>query len=78
MLGLILEILFGALAGWIASNIMKSKGGWLRNIIFGILGGFVGGRIAALIGLPGGMIMGLVVAVAGACLVIWLFNKIFK
>lgn len=78
MIGLILEILFGALAGWIASKIMKTQGGWLRNIIFGIVGGFVGGRIAALIGLPGGMIMGLIVAVAGACLVIWLVNKFFK
>lgn len=78
MIGLIIEILLGALAGWIASKIMNTQGGWLRNIILGIVGGFIGGRIAAIFSLPGGMVMGLITAVAGACLVIFIINKFFK
>ena len=37
---LIWSILVGALVGWIAGIIMKSKGGFVRNAIMGILGGF--------------------------------------
>ena len=37
-------ILIGALAGWLAGKIMKGGGfGALKNILLGIVGGFVGG-----------------------------------
>ena len=33
MLSFILSIVYGAIAGWIASKIMNTQGGTLRNII---------------------------------------------
>ncbi len=71
---LILWIVFGAVAGWIASMIMGSRGGILYDIIFGIVGAVLGGWLMSFIGQPGvtGLnIYSLVVAVIGAMLVIW-------
>ena len=43
---MIYRILIGALAGWLAGKIMKGGGfGAFKNILLGIFGGFVGGRI---------------------------------
>ena len=42
MLGLIFSLLVGALAGHIAGRIMGSETSAARNIVLGILGGFVG------------------------------------
>ena len=41
MISFLLSILYGALAGWISSRIMKTTGGTLRNIITGIVGGMI-------------------------------------
>ncbi len=47
MLDIIAWIIFGALAGWIASIIMKTNAqqGALGNIVVGILGALIGGFI---------------------------------
>ena len=42
---LLVSIVIGAIAGWIAGIIMNSKGGLIKNIILGVVGGFVGGFI---------------------------------
>jgi len=67
----------GALIGWIASMVMKSKQGLLRNIIVGIIGSSLGGWLAGLIGLHGTGIGGILISVGGACLLIWLARKLF-
>ncbi len=48
-------IVFGALAGWIASMIMKTNGqqGLLLDIIVGIVGALLGGWIMSLFGQQG-------------------------
>jgi uncharacterized membrane protein YeaQ/YmgE (transglycosylase-associated protein family) len=73
-LGWILTIIVGALAGWIAERIMKSDHSLLVNIILGILGAVVLNAILfAVVGTTwGGVIGQLVVAVIGACLLIWI------
>jgi len=45
--GIISWIIFGALAGWVASMIAGTnrEQGWLENIIVGIIGAFLGGLI---------------------------------
>ncbi len=51
--GIISWIIFGALAGWVASMIAgdNARQGWLGNIIVGIVGAFIGGLLfAALFG----------------------------
>ena len=50
-----------------------------KNIIFGVVGGLVGGFIAQQIGLAAsGFIGNLLISVAGACIVIWLGKTLFK
>ena len=48
-------IIFGALAGWIASIIMgkNKKMGAIANIVVGIVGAFIGGAIMSFFGAQG-------------------------
>ncbi len=77
-LGWILTIVIGGIAGWIAEKIMKADHGLIMNIILGIVGAVVLNAILfAVIGSTfGGIIGQLIVAVIGACLLIWLYRLI--
>ncbi|NLW20403.1 MAG: GlsB/YeaQ/YmgE family stress response membrane protein [Clostridiales bacterium] len=78
---LLLWALFGALAGWIAGKLMGSSGGIVTNIILGIIGSVVGGFVAGLLGInynEGFSIGALLVAIAGACIVIWIVRLLRK
>ena len=76
---LILWILFGALAGWIAGKLMDSKKNtFWWNFLFGIVGSVVGGWLAGLLGISGGWIVQLLIAVGGACLVLFLVGLFTK
>jgi uncharacterized membrane protein YeaQ/YmgE (transglycosylase-associated protein family) len=46
-MGLLSWIVFGALAGWVASMLMGTSGrqGCLMNIIVGVIGAFIGGLL---------------------------------
>ncbi|MDB6181205.1 GlsB/YeaQ/YmgE family stress response membrane protein [Paracoccus fistulariae] len=72
--GWILSIILGGIAGWIAEKIMKSDHGLLMNIILGIIGALVGNWLAsAIFGTTmGGAIGQVIIAVIGACILIWL------
>lgn len=64
-------IIFGALAGWIASMIMKTEGeqGLLMDIVVGVVGAFLGGWIMnqfGATGVEGFNIYSLIVAIFGA------------
>ncbi len=72
------SILLGALAGWIAGKIMKNSGSFLRNAVLGIIGGLVGGILANLLHISGGLVVQLLIAVAGSCLVLWLAGFLRK
>jgi len=75
-------LLFGAVVGWLAGIIKKSPGSLGRNIILGIVGSFVGGFIASLLGFGdlGGdfsfNLMNILIAVGGSCLVIFLVGAL--
>ena len=76
-MNLLIWILLGALAGWIAGLIMKSGRYWLVTVVVGVLGAAVGGFVASALGMGGitGLnLYSLLVAVAGACLLLGLFN----
>ena len=75
---ILVAVAIGALSGWIAGKIMKSKNGLLVNIILGILGGALGGWLGSLIGLGGGWVMAIILSVVGACLIIWVYRLIVK
>ncbi len=79
MTGIIASIIIGAVAGWLASLIMKKANGLLINIILGIVGGFVGGFVFGLIGFGATNLIGqIIVSVVGACIVIAIYNAIKK
>lgn len=74
----------GAISGWIAGIIMGSKGNIIRNIIIGIVGGFVGSYLFELLNINISLSLGpinlgiIVVSAVGACIVLFVVNKIFK
>lgn len=49
-MSIIVWIVIGGLAGWVAGIVMKSEGSILRNVIIGIIGAFVGGFLMSIIG----------------------------
>ena len=73
----IVRIALWALAGLIASRLMKSENSLLLNILLGLAGGAVGTLVASLVGLRTTNTLGsILVSVAGACLVIYLARLI--
>ena len=75
---IIVTILIGALVGWLAGQIMNMKGGFWFHVVLGIVGSVVGGILAGLIGISAKQVSigGVIISVAGACLVVWLVRKI--
>ncbi|GAB6852757.1 GlsB/YeaQ/YmgE family stress response membrane protein [Paraburkholderia kururiensis] len=62
-------LVIGAVAGWLAGLIVKGSGfGLLVDILVGVVGAFIGGWLTSLLGISpgGGWIASVVVAVAGA------------
>ncbi len=76
---IIIFLLIGAVAGWLAGKIMKGGGfGLLVSIIVGIVGGFLGGWLMGLVGISkGGFIWQIIVSVIGACLLLFIIS-LFK
>ena len=71
--GIIAWLGVGALAGWLAGQVMKGSGyGVVGTVIMGVLGALVGGFIASALGLGGtlGIIGTTVVAFIGAIILI--------
>jgi len=82
-MNIILWVILGAVAGWIASMIMKtnSNQGTVTDIILGILGAVVGGVVFNLLGAPGATgfnIYSLVVATVGAVILIWISRLVYR
>lgn len=72
----ILWIIFGALAGWIASIIMgkNKKMGAIANIVVGIAGAFIGNWIMSFFGVPMATtfsLPSLLVAIGGAVVLLF-------
>lgn len=75
MINFIAWIIFGALAGWIASMIMKTNDqqGAIGNIVVGIIGAFIGGFIVRAItgsDVEGFNIGSLITAIFGAVILL--------
>jgi uncharacterized membrane protein YeaQ/YmgE (transglycosylase-associated protein family) len=77
---LIWWVLVGLIAGWAAGKIMKGGGyGTVMDIVLGIVGAVVGGRLLGLFGIyAGGFIGTIVVAIIGAVFLIWISRMIKK
>jgi uncharacterized membrane protein YeaQ/YmgE (transglycosylase-associated protein family) len=80
-MGIISWIILGGIAGWLGSLVVNRSGeGILRDIVLGIIGGFVGGEIFSLLGstgVTGFNLWSLFVAVVGAVVVLVIYHAVF-
>ena len=72
-------IIFGAIAGWIASIVMgkNRKMGAIANIVVGIIGAFIGGYIMQFFGVQGVTgfnLPSLLVAIVGAVVLLFILG----
>jgi uncharacterized membrane protein YeaQ/YmgE (transglycosylase-associated protein family) len=80
-MGIILWIIFGGIAGWLASMLMKTSHGALGDIVLGIVGALVGGFLMSILGasgVTGFNLYSLIVAVIGSVILIWLGRLMYK
>ncbi|MGA2693970.1 MAG: GlsB/YeaQ/YmgE family stress response membrane protein [Opitutaceae bacterium] len=77
---LLVFLVIGAVAGWLAGVITKGSGfGLLGNIIVGIVGAFLGGFCFGLLGIAAFSFVGrLLFALVGALVFTWLLGYIKK
>jgi len=78
--GLAIFLAIGAVAGWLAGNLMKGAGfGLLGNIVVGIVGAVIGGFVFGLLGIStGGLIGSIITATSGAALLLFVVRLIKK
>ncbi|EFV13934.2 hypothetical protein HMPREF9336_01216 [Segniliparus rugosus ATCC BAA-974] len=72
-------IIIGGLAGWIASKFLGTdeRQGFLLNIVFGVIGGLVGGYLLSFIWhSSGGFWFTFISALVGASILIWIWKKL--
>jgi len=75
LINLILWIIFGALAGWIASKIMNTDAeqGAVANVVVGIVGAIIGGWLARALtnnDVTGFNLASLIIAIIGAVILL--------
>lgn len=74
LVNIILWIVIGGLAGWIASMIMKRDAsmGAVANVVVGIVGAIIGGFLVSLLGYDISVfsLVGLLVAILGAVILL--------
>jgi uncharacterized membrane protein YeaQ/YmgE (transglycosylase-associated protein family) len=78
---LLIWILFGALAGWIASMVMgrNAQMGALANIVVGIVGALIGGFLMNAFGAPGVTgfnLYSILVAIGGAVVLLFIVGAV--
>lgn len=78
-MGIILWIIFGAIVGFIASNLMGTGDGLLWDIVIGIIGALLGGFIMnglGYSGVSGFNLYSFIVAIFGAVILIWVVRAV--
>jgi uncharacterized membrane protein YeaQ/YmgE (transglycosylase-associated protein family) len=80
-MGIVVFIIVGAIAGFAASKVLSGKGmGLLWDIVVGILGAFLGGWLATIVGLPVATgtftVGGVLAAFVGAIILLVIFRAL--
>jgi uncharacterized membrane protein YeaQ/YmgE (transglycosylase-associated protein family) len=81
MEGILISLLIGAIAGWLAGMILKGGGqGLLMNIVIGIVGGVIGGWLFGVLGVSigPGFVGAIISATVGAVLLLFIVSKLKK
>ena len=77
--GIIIWLIIGAIAGWLAGLLVKGGGfGLIGDIVVGIVGAFIGGWLAGVLGVSigSGLIASIVTAVIGAVILLVIIRAI--
>jgi uncharacterized membrane protein YeaQ/YmgE (transglycosylase-associated protein family) len=77
--GLIIWLIIGAIAGWLAGTLVRGGGfGLVGDIIVGIIGAFIGGWLAGVLGFGagGGLIASIITATVGAIILILILRLV--
>lgn len=70
-------IVIGLLAGWIAERVTDSDHGLFANLLFGLIGAFVGKYLAELAAIPVfGFFRTLIAAAVGAIIVLFIWRRV--
>ncbi|MBC9250094.1 transglycosylase [Pseudomonas alcaligenes] len=80
-MSLILFLIIGAIAGWIAGKLLRGGGfGLIGNLVVGIVGAVIGGHLFSYLGVSagGGLIGSLVTAVIGALVLLFIVGLLKK
>lgn len=82
-MNILMWIVLGGLAGWIASIVMRTNKaqGLLTDIVLGILGAITGGFVLNFFGQPGVSgfnLYSVLVAVLGAAILIWIGRLLYR
>jgi uncharacterized membrane protein YeaQ/YmgE (transglycosylase-associated protein family) len=77
-MALLLWVISGIIAGWLAGMFIRGAGyGLLGDLVIGLLGGAIGGFLAGLIGIqPTSWIAQILVAVVGGVILVWILHLI--
>ena len=78
MENLIVFLLVGLVAGFLASKVMTGRGiGLIWDVVVGVLGAFLGGWLAGVMGIAvGGLLAEVVVAFLGALILLFIFRAL--
>jgi uncharacterized membrane protein YeaQ/YmgE (transglycosylase-associated protein family) len=77
--GIIVWLIIGAVAGWLAGSLVKGGGfGLIGDIVVGIVGAFIGGWLAGRLGISigSGLITSIITATVGAIILILILRMI--
>jgi uncharacterized membrane protein YeaQ/YmgE (transglycosylase-associated protein family) len=80
-MNLVLFLIIGGLAGWIAGTIVKGRGfGLIGNVGVGVVGALIGGWLFGVLGIwsGGGLLGELILAVVGAIVLLFVIGLIKK
>lgn len=77
---LVLMLLIGAVAGWLAGQLSKGRGfGLVGNVVVGVVGAVVGGYVLSFVGFAVQGILGAIIsATIGALLLLFVINLVFR
>lgn len=78
-MSVVMFLFIGAVAGWLAGQIMKGSGfGLVGNIIIGIVGSFIGGMAFSMLGLSSGGVIGSIVTATVGAVVLLYISRLLK
>lgn len=77
--GLIIFLIIGAVAGWLAGVLVKGGGfGLLGDIVVGIIGAVIGGWVFGLLGVAAGGLLGAIITATVGAVVLLVIVRAIK